>query len=124
MKGEVPFEGGWRVYSSGAGIGVKLILQRFFGLRPGNSVLGIDPVIPRSLDGLKVELNFAGRRMEVVYRVQNDGFGPARVELNGFDLPFTRSANPYRTGGVEIRMADFEAHLNEGETNRLIVHVG
>ncbi len=35
QRGEVALEGGWRVYSSGAGIGVRLIMQCFLGLRHG-----------------------------------------------------------------------------------------
>ena len=45
-RGEVPLEGGWRVYSSGAGIGVRLIMQCFLGLRLERGRLVIDPVIP------------------------------------------------------------------------------
>ena len=33
--GAVPVEGGWRVYSSGAGIAFRLIHERLFGLRRG-----------------------------------------------------------------------------------------
>ena len=42
-RGEIPLEGGWRVYSSGAGIGVRLILQCFLGLRAGEIRAGRGP---------------------------------------------------------------------------------
>jgi cellobiose phosphorylase len=122
-KGEVPLDGGWRVYSSGAGIGVRLIMQCFLGVRQGKSLLVVDPVIPKTLDGLRVELALAGCMVEVSYRIQGAGCGPTAVNLNGADLPFARGANPYRTGAAEIPMAAFREYLIEG-TNRLTVHIG
>ncbi len=51
--GAVAVEGGWRVYSSGAGIATQLIRGALLGLRQSQSRLAIDPVLPRSLDGLR-----------------------------------------------------------------------
>src|SRR5262249_44386181 len=48
--GTIPFDGGWRVYSSGAGIALGLIMRRLFGLSVEADVLSIDPVIPAALD--------------------------------------------------------------------------
>lgn len=122
-KGVVPFDGGWRVYSSGAGIATRLIMETFLGLRREQSVLVIDPVIPQSLDGLRVELELVGCRLDVTYRIERSGFGPMKVNLNGTDLPFNRVANPYRTGGAEIAMAAVKELLTGG-TNRLTVWIG
>jgi cellobiose phosphorylase len=92
-------------------------------VRQGKSLLVVDPVIPKTLDGLKVELNLAGSRVKVSYCIKEAGFGPTKVNLNGADLPFARGANPYRTGAAEIAMAAFREYLIEG-TNRLTVHIG
>ena len=46
MRGMVPLDGGWRIYSSGAGIGIRLILCCFLGLRQEKSALVLDPAIP------------------------------------------------------------------------------
>ena len=51
--GAVAVEGGWRVYSSGAGIAVRLVRECLLGLRLRRAELGIDPVLPRALDGLR-----------------------------------------------------------------------
>jgi cellobiose phosphorylase len=48
-RGEVALEGGWRVYSSGAGIGVRLIMQCFLGIRMELDHLLLDPVVPPAL---------------------------------------------------------------------------
>ncbi len=77
-KGEVPLDGGWRVYSSGAGICVRLIMQNFLGLRWETARLVIDPVIPKALDGLRVELHLAGRQFDITYRIEKNGCGPTR----------------------------------------------
>jgi cellobiose phosphorylase len=123
IKGEVPLDGGWRVYSSGAGIAVRLIMQCFLGLRWGTSTLVVDPVIPKALDGLQVKLNLAGHLYEVTYYIKGAGCGPTSVILNSVALPFTRGANPYRTGGAEIPMVTAQQHLTEG-SNQLTVYIG
>lgn len=119
-RGEVQLEGGWRVYSSGAGISVRLIMQCFLGLRIEASSLVIDPVIPSDRDGMNVELVLAGQAIKVTYRVTNDGCGPRSIELNGATLNFQRESNPYRCGGVRISLEDFKAGLG-GVDDRLTV---
>src|SRR5262249_31366628 len=47
--GTIPLDGGWRVYSSGAGIALGLIVRRFLGLSCEATDLSIDPVIPSAL---------------------------------------------------------------------------
>ncbi len=115
LAGRVPLEGGWRVYSSGAGIAVRLIHQRFLGLSRGRSLLGIDPVIPKGLDGLRARVEIDGRAVDIVYRVAAAGRGPTALTLNGHTLPMTRLANPYRTAGVAVPMAAVREHLTDAE---------
>jgi hypothetical protein len=45
------------------------------------------------------------------------------VTLNGKELSFTREANPYRTGGAEVPMAEVLERLSAG-TNELLVCLG
>jgi cellobiose phosphorylase len=122
-KGEITLEGGWRVYSSGSGIGIGLILRGLLGLRLGCSKLVVDPVIPKALDGLRIELDIAGDKFEVIYSVRNSGSGPLSLGLNGSDLPFSRATNPYRTGGAEVALDTLRTKLTEGR-NRLTVALG
>ncbi len=122
-RGEVALEGGWRVYSSGAGIGVRLIMQCFLGLCQEKSSLVLDPVIPAALDGLKVGLQLAGHAIEVHYRIKARGCGPVSVSLNGAALDFTREANAYRPGGVRVSMASVLERLT-GNGDQLVVSLG
>jgi cellobiose phosphorylase len=121
--GRVPLEGGWRVYSSGAGIAVRLIHECLLGLRRGRSALGVDPVVPPALDGLCARTELDGRPLLVRYRVGGAGHGPRAVALNGHPLPTTGMANPYRPGGVTVPMAAVRERLRDGE-NELTVELG
>lgn len=123
LTGEIPLEGGWRVYSSGAGIATSLILRSLLGIRPGRATLVIDPVIPRALDGLRVEMDIAGDRFDITYQVGELGCGPAALELNGTPLPFQRQDNPYRTGGAAIAVPLLKEALVPG-VNWLRVRLG
>jgi 1,2-beta-oligoglucan phosphorylase len=118
--GGVPLEGGWRVYSSGAGISVRLILQCLLGMRLEKSSLVLDPVIPPSLDGLQAVLNLAGRRVAVTYRIGSKGRGPVSVHLNGCQLDFVREPNAYRPGAARLAMDDLASRLT-GNGDHLIV---
>jgi cellobiose phosphorylase len=121
--GDVAVEGGWRVYSSGAGIAVRLVREHLLGVRLRNAELGIDPVLPRPLDGLRAKLAIAGRPVEVHYRVGARGFGPRALALNGSDLAFERSANPYREGGARVAMTALRERLR-ADANTLLVDLG
>jgi cellobiose phosphorylase len=122
-RGTVPLQGGWRVYSSGAGISLHLIRRCFLGLRPGKSHLVIDPVMPRVFDGLVGRSKLAGRAIKIVYRIKARGCGPVNLSLNGRELKFEREPNPYRPGGARVPVAVFQAGLVAGE-NELIVTIG
>ena len=99
------------------------MIQCFLGWRPEHSELVLDPVIPKPLDGLRVEFEWEGHSMKITYRIQDGGCGPKGVKLNGADLPYTRGANPYRMGAAEIPMSAVRQRLTAG-TNRLTVQLG
>lgn len=120
-RGEVALEGGWRVYSSGAGIATRLIMQVFLGITVEHDAIGLDPVIPPALNGLCVELELIGRPVTVTYRIGQRGCGPVLVSLNGTALPMTRGSNRYRLAGVRVARAALEAVL--GDRNELVVEV-
>jgi hypothetical protein len=61
-------------------------------------------VLPQSLDGLRVELDIAGHRFDITYRVGTRGSGTVALELNATPLPFKRGENSYRTGGAIVSM--------------------
>ncbi|MES2470232.1 MAG: hypothetical protein V4675_23265 [Verrucomicrobiota bacterium] len=121
-SGAVALEGGWRVYSSGAGISVRLILQCFLGIRLEKSALVLDPVIPPALDGLQATLPIAGSLVEITYHIKGRGCGTVAVELNGASLDFVREPNPYRSGAVRITMESLTRQLT-GADDRLVIYL-
>jgi cellobiose phosphorylase len=118
-SGAVDVEGGWRVYSSGAGIAVRIVRERLLGLRLRHSSLGIDPVLPRSLDGLKARVMLQGRAVALRYRIGPRGHGPVAIICNGRAMALDREAHPYRTGGVVMPLHE----LRDGE-NDIEIEVG
>lgn len=122
LAGQVPLEGGWRVYSSGAGIALGLVQRCLLGLRPRADACVVDPVLPPALDGLQAETRLAGQAVTLEFDVGPRGHGPLTVELNGTPLPFAREANPYREGGARIDWAAM-APLWQAQ-NRLRVQLG
>lgn len=110
-SGTVAVEGGWRVYSSGAGIAFRLLHERFLGIRRRRTSLVIDPVMPRALDGLAVDLVVDARPLRVVYAVGARGAGPTALVLNGTPLAFAREPNPYRPGGAVVPAAALAVRL-------------
>jgi cellobiose phosphorylase len=120
--GEVGVQGGWRVYSSGAGIAVRLVREHLLGLRLRRSSIGIDPVMPRALDGLRAHVDIGGRSVEVHYRVGQRGYGPQSLVCNGTPLPFARESNPYREGGAVVAMEAFRKALRD-RGNELVIDV-
>ena len=118
--GAVGMEGGWRVYSSGAGISVRLVRERLLGLRLRRSSIGIDPVLPRALDGLTARVEIAGRAVELSYRVGPRGHGPQSLSCNAAPLRFTRESNPYREGGAVVAMETLRPLLRD-DANQLLV---
>lgn len=105
--GEVGVQGGWRVYSSGAGIALSLVVRQLLGLRSSHDAVHFDPVMPASLDGLVAQATLRGTALEVRYRVGPRGCGVQQLVLNGQVLAFTRLPNRYRLGAASVALQDW-----------------
>ena len=118
-SGTIPLDGGWRVYSSGAGIALGLIVRHFLGLSSEATAVSIDPVIPPELDGLRVQTALLDRPIEVHYRVRGSGCGVTSIAVNGEALPYTTRANPHRRGAALVaNSALMPQVIREGERSR------
>jgi 1,2-beta-oligoglucan phosphorylase len=122
-RGDVALDGGWRIYSSGPGIMIGLVVGQFLGIRQEHATLIVDPVLPPRLHGLRATLMVAQHEVELLLHVGARGHGPVNVELNDRPLAFTRGANPYRTGAAEVPMPALHSALRDG-VNRLLVRLG
>jgi cellobiose phosphorylase len=122
IAGRTSLKGGWRVYSSGPGIYIALVVQRLLGLRIEHGNLIIDPVLARCLHGLQAALQLRGRPVTFVYRVDGPGFGPRAISMHGQALAFECEDNPYRQGGAVIPLERFMTML-DGDDNRVEIRL-
>ncbi|MGH8294124.1 MAG: GH36-type glycosyl hydrolase domain-containing protein [Steroidobacteraceae bacterium] len=121
--GTIPLDGGWRVYSSGAGIALALTLRRFLGLTWESGALCIDPVMPASLDGMRLVTSVRGYPVEVTYRVGPRGCGVNAAVLNGGKLPLAREDNPHRPGAARVSASEVLDRLSR-TGNALAIDLG
>ena len=121
-RGSIALDGGWRVYSSGAGIALGLITRRFLGVSPEARHLRVDPVIPASLNGLRVETTLLGKPVELSYQIKGSGSGVTLITLNETPLPFEIEPNPHRRGAAIVNRAAVEQALQpRGNVLRILV---
>ncbi|MCX6283880.1 MAG: hypothetical protein NTW31_06580 [Bacteroidetes bacterium] len=113
--GKITLKGGWRVYSSGPGIYIALVVSRLLGLRTEFGNMIIDPVLPHSMDGLCASLDIMGHSVTFRYAVKEGCFGPGAVLINGKPVTLTYEKNKYRQGGAVIPATDFLAMLDQKE---------
>ncbi|HAY70280.1 MAG TPA: hypothetical protein DCX89_00165, partial [Saprospirales bacterium] len=112
IEGRHLLKGGWRVYSSGPGIYISLVISGLLGIRLEADRIVIDPVIPKKMNGLTAELRINSRAISLHYQIKNGCHTPKKIKLNGEHLPFTKDHNPYRDGGAVIDLKVFESYLN------------
>ena len=110
--GKITLKGGWRVYSSGPGIYIGLIVSRLIGLRIEFGNIIVDPVIPHSLDGFSASIDFIGHSMTLKYALRESSFSPKAISINGKVVKFTYENNKYRQGGAVIQGDQFITMLN------------
>jgi len=111
--GNIMLKGGWRIYSSGPGIYVSMIVSRLLGLRVEFGNIIIDPVIPHSMDGLSASMKFFGHLVTFNYAIKEESFGPNTILVNGNSITFAYEENKYRRGGAIIPADQFLFLLNQ-----------
>ncbi|MDY0199074.1 MAG: hypothetical protein RBR68_14810 [Tenuifilaceae bacterium] len=120
--GSITLHGGWRVYSSGPGIYIGLVISRLIGLRVEYDKVVIDPVMPKSFDGLAAKIKFLGKNLELTYNVKGNGYSPTSIIINGKQIVFTLEENQYRRGGAVISKDLFLSQLDMA-TNEIIINI-
>lgn len=121
--GQIKVKGGWRIYSSGPGIFLSLLMRHWLGVRDYFDDVVIDPVLPASLDGLQFFREYEGRHVVFIYHVSETGAAVERLRINGRKIEAVgRANNPYRSGGLRLSKAEFVAQLNR-EVNQADVFI-
>jgi cellobiose phosphorylase len=111
IAGQLTLRGGWRVYSSGPGIYINIVVTHLLGFRHEFGKVIIDPVMPRSLNGLTVSIDFLDRPVKFMYIVKQDNYSPKALKINDNPVKFTIEENKYRKGGAVIPSEQFRAML-------------
>ncbi len=115
ISGKMRVDGGWRVYSSGPGIYVSLIIKKLIGFRAFNEYIVIDPVLTNEMDNLKASFRFKGFNLNLNFMVKSGNYAPKSITLNRTNIPYDTEENPYRKGGAIIPMKLFLGLLKIGE---------
>ena len=109
--GKVEVKGGWRIYSSGPGIYINQLISSMLGIRIKHSEVEVDPVIPKSLNGLTYSFTYKNKTVKVKYIVENRECSPCEIKINSQKVEFTKLNNPYREGGAVIDLEEFEKNI-------------
>ncbi len=116
-EGKVGALAGWRLYSSGPGIYIALVINRVFGIRRSYGRIVIDPVLPKSMNGVELSLDWNGKRVRWIYHVIKQSFAPYRMVVNGVSVDGCQQAQQaYRKGGLALNAALFDAMLDREES--------
>ncbi len=113
--GEITLRGGWRVYSSGPGIYITLVITRLLGLRQEHGKIIIDPVIPKSMVGFSASMDFMGHNVTFNYSMNEGTYCPKSISVNGNLIEFGYEENNYRRGGAVIEADRFQSLMNRKE---------
>ncbi|QNP56278.1 GH36-type glycosyl hydrolase domain-containing protein [Tessaracoccus defluvii] len=100
--GRVPLEGGWRVYSSGPGLFLELLVTRMLGVRHAGGEIEFDPVLDPAAGVTTATVPLLGQALRLVLVPGPAGHGVDAVEVDGEPVEGRRLENPYRTGGVAL----------------------
>ena len=120
--GSVELEGGWRVYSSGPGLYLRLVVENLCGIRQRADRVEIDPVLPLGLDGLCATVPLSsGRPLRLRYSVGSQGHGPVAVRAGDTELGMEALTNPYRMAGVSVAAAELEAIAGAGREVEVVL---
>jgi CRISPR-associated protein Csx3 len=119
LEATVPLEGGWRVYSSGPGLYLRLVVENLCGIRSRGERVEIDPVLAVGLDGLQVTVPVRGVSLRVRYTVGARGHGPYEVRSGEAILDTEPLTNRYRAAGVSVSFSDLVAAA--GQEIRVLV---
>ena len=120
--GDVPVKGGWRIYSSGPGIYMNQLISNALGIRQQGGDLIIDPVLPKELNGLRFQFEYAEKSITFVYHLDQDQSKKGQIVINGQQIEVQAVDNIYRQGGVRIASQDFE-HVSKEQGNIVEIYV-
>lgn len=107
IAGEIPLEGGWRVYSSGPGIFLKLFYESLLGIQINHNGIVFDPIFPKEFDGLCLDLELFSQKVKLIYHIRSKRGTIETICMNGNEIFCERRENKYRRGGLKLTKDSF-----------------
>ncbi len=125
--GSIEVKGGWRIYSSGPGLYMKRLICDLLGIHIVRDSLRLCPVLPASLDGLRLHYRCFGHEFTFHYHIsrRNDDAQAGHshsehpsdrhvyVKQNGQTLPSVSCAGKYRDDGISIHKNCLDMNASE-----------
>ena len=125
--GSIEVKGGWRIYSSGPGLYMKRLICDLLGIHIVRDSLRLCPVLPASLDGLRLHYRCFGHEFTFHYHIsrRNDDAQAGHshsehpsdrhvyVKQNGQTLPSVSCAGKYRDDGISIHKTCLDMNASE-----------
>lgn len=102
-------EGGWRVYSSGPGLLLRLLVEEVLGIRRRADRLELDPVLPVALDGAEARVPYRDGELTVRFTRGPSGCGVGSVRIDGREVSGELLQRRYRSAGISLAAADVAA---------------
>ncbi|MCW7467123.1 GH36-type glycosyl hydrolase domain-containing protein [Leptospira levettii] len=122
LEGKIPLEGGWRVYSSGPGIFLKLFYESLLGIQLYHDGIIFDPIMPIELNGLQIYFERFDTKFEITYDIRSENGCIHSIQFNGMDIPIKRLLNPYRLGGFKVNQEMILKYKKEG-INTFVIRI-
>ncbi|MBT7303257.1 MAG: cellobiose phosphorylase, partial [Victivallales bacterium] len=114
--GSVAVKGGWRIYSSGPGLVLQLVVRHLLGIRFHYGDIIFDPSLPEDLDDLSVDWQLCGCPVRLRYCRT----GTPQLVLNGEVLPTRPNSGRHRHRGVALSREAFAGMLR-AEGNEIVI---
>jgi cellobiose phosphorylase len=96
-SGSISVKGGWRLYSSGPGIYLNQLFSNVLGIRLEHDDLVIDPILPKKLDGMTVNLRLKGVPTIIHYH-----YGKDQILFNDHPMPYKVIEQKYRHPAIIV----------------------
>ncbi|QQE12556.1 hypothetical protein JD969_03555 [Planctomycetota bacterium] len=120
MQGNIEVKGGWRLYSSGPGIFVRIVIENMLGITRHYGNLVIDPIMTKQMSGTTCDITILGKKFSIQYYKTNQKY--MTVVINGNNAPAVPMHNkPYREGGIMIEKQTIDQFANQ-TINTMIIY--
>lgn len=120
-SGDIAVKGGWRIYSSGPGIYINLLVTNALGIRLLNGDLEISPVMPKQYNNLKFDYKYLDKKVQYIYHV-SDNNSIQKILINGTKAELIMSDNIYGKKKALIKKEQLNSLLTN-ELNRIEIFI-